>query len=343
MGAIRFLTLILALFVPHAAYACLADGVPVRGELQRVEKRDPSGDLLISYHIVLRDRECLKILAGDGANDREQIRRVQFVPYDTHPAYLDKLIGAQVAARGRLEPAHASWHTADAVLLDAELIGIFSAPDDDGNYRRRKEYYRDENHNGESGDGDFRAPQRPRLSFGDRPYYRRGYEYNSAIRNEEHAPYGGDSPDDALREEIIRFIAGTYLKFHHMPPNTVRRYYRPQVHFRGRPEVSKEMVISERLRNRRRWPDQIYAFDPDSVRISQSQYVQGAYDVRFEFDVTVPDRGRRRRIWNRAILTLDIVGDRVRICREDVESHWPGERGRLRGLARAEIAPRPLK
>lgn len=328
MVAIRFLILIIGLALPQAAFACLAEDSPLRGELQRVEKRDPSGRLLTSFHIVLRDADCLQIATQYRGDVREPIRRVQIIPIDTDPIYLDKLIGAQVAARGRLEYPHAPWHTGDAVLLDAELIGIFGSAHDRYAYQRGKKYphgYR------------YRTPDYPGPSLKDRPY-RPDYKYRPPrFRKKAHAPYRRS----ALRDEVIYFITETYLKFQNMPSHIVRRHYWPRVHYRGRPEVRNDIIISEKFRDYQRWPDQIYEFDPGSVEISQSRYVPGAYDISFEFSARIADAGRTRRGWHRVLLTLDIKRGRIRICREDVESHWPDDdyKGRRRGLARAEIYP----
>lgn len=340
MVAIRFLTLIVGLIMPHAALACLADDIPVRGELQRVEKRDPSGRLLTSYHIVLRVPACLKISARKYTDDGGQVWRVQFVPYDTHPAYLDKLIGAQVAARGRFELAHAPWHTADAVLLDAELIGIFGSPHDDFAFKYRKKHHRGQGHYdkrpyGKEFNGNSSiAPDELSLSLKDRPYPP-DYRHKRYGKEKSYAPYRLDG----LRDQIIYFITETYLRFHHMPPHAVRRYYWPRVHYRGRPKVRNDIIVAEKFRSRQRWPDQIYDFDPESLRISRSRHVLGAYDVSFEFGARMTDGGWTQHGRHRVMLTLDVKRNRIQICREDIDSLWQDDQGRRRGLARAEIYP----
>lgn len=327
MVAIRFLILIIGFVLPQAAFACLAENGPLRGELQRVEKRDPSGRLLTSFHIVLRDAGCLQTATQDRGDVREPIRRVQIIPIGTDTIYLDKLIGAQVAARGRLAYPHAPWHTGDAVLLDAELIGIFGSPHDRYAYQRGKKYPHGSR---------YQTPDRPGLSLKDSPY-RPDYEYRPRYRKKAYAPYRRT----ALRDEIIYFITETYLKFQHMPSHIVRRHYWPRVHYRGRPEVRNDIIISDKFRAYQRWPNQIYEFDPESVEISQSRYVPDAYDISFEFGARFGEGGRTRRSWHRVMLTLDMKRGRIRICREDVESHWPDDdhKGRRRGLASAEIYP----
>lgn len=138
----------------------------------------------------------------------------------------------------------------------------------------------------------------------------------------------GEIAMSAEREAVHRFISDYYLAGDIPPSEKVLENYAPTAFYFGKPAMTREAILGDKLAYFRRWPTRAYALDEATLVVRHANGNPNLIGVSFEYDYFVKADDRTADGRGFASLVFDVSKTQARIVSEDGSVIAPQAPGR---------------